>query len=137
MTWDAEDGSLSIWLLGLAVAVLFLGGLSLDLWRAFTERRELAGIVDAAAIAGASSLDEEAYRRDAVVVLDPSLAETTACAHLRAHGTPCDGVSATPGAITVVAQREVPLTLLRVLAPLERPLTVEVSAQVEPRLGAP
>src|SRR6266540_1415895 len=37
-----ERGQVTVWMLGLAVMLLFLGGLSLDLWRAFTQRQNLA-----------------------------------------------------------------------------------------------
>lgn len=137
MRWRDEDGWLTGWMLGLAVAVLFLGGLSLDLWRAFTERRDLAGIVDAAAITGASAIDEDAYRREQRVVLDPAAATVTACHYLTTNRTPCDGILATPERIAVTARREVPLTLLRVLAPQQQALRIEVSAVVEPRIGVP
>ena len=53
-----------------------LGGISLDLWRGFSARRSLATAADAAALAGASAVDEEAYRRSGVVQLDPALAES-------------------------------------------------------------
>ncbi|MGH9030897.1 MAG: pilus assembly protein TadG-related protein, partial [Acidimicrobiia bacterium] len=49
---------MTVWMLGLCLMLLLLGGISLDLWRAFSERRALASAADAAAIAGASALDE-------------------------------------------------------------------------------
>jgi Flp pilus assembly protein TadG len=131
-----EDGTITLFVLGLCVAVLFLGGLSLDLWRAFSERRELAGTVDAAAVAAASALDEQAFRTDGSVVLLPSAAVAVACDHLRAHADsaePCLGIHATPDAVVVTARREVPLTLLRVLLPGQSPLEVEVTARASPR----
>jgi Flp pilus assembly protein TadG len=135
-----DAGTLTIWMLGLCIAVLFLGGISLDLWRAFAERRELAGVVDAAAVAAGSVIDEAAFRRDGSVRLDPSAASAVACAELRRRTAPppsCDRVVATADTIEVTASRDVPLTLLRVLLPGERPLRIEVSARVEPRRGAP
>lgn len=132
----AEDGTVTIWLLGLAVAVLAVGGLAVDLWRVAAERRELAGAVDAAAVAGASAIDEEAFRVQGTVQLDTIGAVASACTYLRAHADPpipCGGVVATVDAIRVEAERDVELTLLRVLAPGQGPITLRVSATVEPR----
>jgi hypothetical protein len=62
--------------------VFLVGGLSLDLWRAFSERRALAALADAAAVAGASAIDEPAYRSSNVVQLVPREAEARARASL-------------------------------------------------------
>jgi hypothetical protein len=51
-------------MLGLCLMLFLLGGISLDLWRAFSERRSLAATAGAA-VAGASALDEAAYRAPA------------------------------------------------------------------------
>jgi Flp pilus assembly protein TadG len=59
-----------------------VGGISLDLWRAFSERRSLAAATDAAAVAGASALDVAAYRQGNVVRLDRAEAERRARASL-------------------------------------------------------
>ncbi len=133
-----ESGSVTLWMLGLALIVLGLGGLSLDLWRVFLERRELAGVVDAAAIAGASAIDEAAFRSGGDVRVDPAKAVRTACAYLRTHSDPpasCVGIRASPEGIEVTASREVELTLLKLLLPrIERgPLPIRASARVEPR----
>lgn len=137
---EAEQGSITLWLLGLCVAILFLGGLSLDLWRAFNERRTVAGIVDAAAIAGASGVDEIWLRNTGEVRLDPAAAEARALANLAGHSTPIDAavtVAQDGSAITVTGTRDVPLTLLGVLLPDQGPLTFEVSATSRPQRGPP
>ena len=132
---DDEAGTITLWMLGLCVVLLFLGGLSIDLWRAFTERRELAGVVDSAAIAGASAIDEDHFRSTGEVVLDPRLATATACAYLADLTRPveCDGIAAAPQVIEVRATRQVRFTFLKVLLPDQAPLTIDVSARVEPR----
>ena len=53
---------ITLWVLGLTIAVMFLGGLGLDLWRAIAVRREVSVMADAAATAGANGLDESALR---------------------------------------------------------------------------
>src|SRR5882672_8332132 len=57
-----EHGMITLWMLGLAVAVLFLGGIGLDFWRAIAVRREVSVMADAAATAGANGLDEASLR---------------------------------------------------------------------------
>ncbi len=47
-----ERGFITLWVLGLCAAILFLGGLSVDFWRAIAVRRELSAMADAAAAAG-------------------------------------------------------------------------------------
>ena len=53
---------ITLWILGLTISVMFLGGLGLDLWRAIAVRREVSVMADAAATAGANGLDESALR---------------------------------------------------------------------------
>jgi len=57
-----EHGMITLWVLGLAVAVLFLGGIGLDFWRAIAVRREVSVMADAGATAGANGIDESALR---------------------------------------------------------------------------
>lgn len=126
---------MALWLLGLCVVLLFVGGLSLDLWRAFTERRALAVAVDAAAVAGASGIDVDVFRATGAVVLDPAEAEALAAANLAAQSGlgALTGVtvSALPAAITVEATGAVELTLTRMLLDAE-PLPIRVAATAEP-----
>ena len=131
-----EAGSITIWLLGLAVGVLFVGGISLDLWRIAAERRALAGVVDGAAVAGASVIDEAAFREHGDVRLDPVGAAAAACTYLRHHAQPasgCGGVRASTFAVRVEVERAVGFTLLRTLLPDLDPVRLRVSATVEPR----
>ena len=72
-----ERGTITLWVLGLCIALMFLGGLSLDLWRAVATRRELAGMADAASTAAANGVDEGELRRGTVEV-DPARARTIA-----------------------------------------------------------
>lgn len=135
MNAPRDDGTVGLWLLGLCVMLLFLGGLSLDLWRAFSERRALAGMADAAAIAGANGIDEQHWRASSAPELDPALAEQLAWAHLAAQtdGRALTGsaVAATRDHITVALQGEVDLTLVRVLM-ANQPLRIGVTASANP-----
>ncbi len=74
-TTDRERGSVSLFMLGLGVSLLLLGGISFDLWRLLSDRRELAALADAAAVAATSGIDADAFRNTGLVVLDPSLVD--------------------------------------------------------------
>jgi len=63
---EHERGTITLWVLGLCIALMFLGGLSLDLWRAVGDRRRLSDMADAAATAAANGLDEPALRQGTV-----------------------------------------------------------------------
>lgn len=130
-----EAGTVTIWLLGLCVVLLAVGGLSLDLWRAFSERRALAGAADAAAVAGASGLDVDAFRATGEVTLDPAAARALAAANL-ADQVDLDAltgadITATPAIVIVTITGSVDLTLTRVLLDA-MPLTIRVTATAEP-----
>ncbi|HEY3834190.1 MAG TPA: hypothetical protein VGO03_18000 [Acidimicrobiia bacterium] len=68
-------------MLGLCVAVLMLGALSVDFWRVLSVRRSLAAMADASATAGANGVDESALRRGELA-LDPGRARSLASAEL-------------------------------------------------------
>jgi hypothetical protein len=130
-----QDGTVTLWLLGVCLMLFALGGVSLDLWRGFSTRRSLAAAADAAALAGASAVDEDAYRSDGVVRLDPGLAEDRAREHLarqldRAALRSSD-VHVVDDTVTVVVRGELAFTLLGVVGP-GRDLAVRVEASATP-----
>lgn len=130
-------GSITLWLLGLAVMMLPLGGLAVDLGRAFSERRALAAAADAAALAGAGALDESRYRADGTVALDPVAAEARARRslddQLDRHSVDSVSVHADDASVTVSVIGTAEPTLLRLL-PGGRPFTVRVTATARPHL---
>jgi Flp pilus assembly protein TadG len=133
-----DEGTIILWLLGLCVVLLFVGGLSLDLWRVLSERRALAGVADAASIAGSSGIDEVRFRSTGEVRLDPALAEGRARASLtEAPDTgplTAAAVTATEDGVVVVLSGTVPLTLMRVLLPPEAAsIDLRVRAVAGPR----
>ena len=139
MRGRGASGTITLWLLGLCLLLFALGGISLDLWRAFSERRSLAATADAAALAGASAIDEDEYRSSGAVVLDPSLAEARARAHVAGQldraALRAAAVHADAEAVTVVVHGTVGFTLLGVLAPAGD-LAVQVTATATPRRSA-
>lgn len=135
----ADRGSVTLFVLGLCVLMLFVGGLALDLWRAFSERLALASAADAAAVAGASALDVDHYRRTGEARLDPALAEDRALDAIAAQADRRSltgaAAAATAEEVTVSATGRVDFTLLRIFLAGEDPFTVTVSATADPRRG--
>ena len=137
----AERGQVTLFGIGLVVVLLFVGGLSLDLWRVFSERRALAEVADAAAAAGADGIDVAAYRDEGVFRLDPTLAEALAVesigwqAEVRSMvGVPT--VTATTEVVVVEVRGEVEMTMLRIFT-FGEPFEVRVQAEAAPRRGLP
>jgi uncharacterized membrane protein len=69
-----DRGSVTLWVLALALAMVAFGGLALDLWRVLAVQREAGAVADAAAVAAASGIDEIHYRMTGEIVLDPERA---------------------------------------------------------------
>ena len=133
-----ERGSTTIWMLGLSMLLLLFGGLALDFWRGLALQRELAAVVDSAAIAGASGIDEEIYRATGELVLDPRRARDLAMSSIAFQDvsltstqvfTAADGSS-----VAVTIEGVVELGLLGVFVDESDPLTVRATAQAQPEL---
>ncbi|MEX1007222.1 MAG: pilus assembly protein TadG-related protein [Acidimicrobiia bacterium] len=130
-----ERGAVTLWLLGLCVMLFALGGISVDLWRSFSARRALASGADAAALAGASAIDEGRYRKSEVIALVPAIAEHRARASLA--GQPDQAarrgadVLATEESVTVIVRGRVGFTLLGLFG--HGDFDVEVVATAIPR----
>lgn len=131
-----ESGTVTMWVLGLCVMLFLLGGISLDLWRAFSERRSLAATADAAAVAGASALDEAAYRSTGAVRLVPADARRRAQASLAEQldrrALRDVRVEATEEAVTVAVEGSVDFSLLQIAAPGDE-LAITVHATARPQ----
>jgi Flp pilus assembly protein TadG len=116
-----ESGTITLWMLGLCLMLFLLGGISLDLWRAFSERRTLAATADAAAIAGASALDEAAYRSTGAVRLVPADAQRRARASLAdqldRRALRDARVDATEDTVMVTVGGSVDFSLMQIVAP--------------------
>jgi Flp pilus assembly protein TadG len=129
-----ESGTITMWMLGLCVMLFLLGGISLDLWRAFSERRSLAATADAAAVAGASALDESAYRSSGAIRLAPTDAQRRAQASLAEQldrrALRDARVVASEAEVTVVIAGSVDFSLLQIVAPDDEfAITVRATAR--------
>jgi hypothetical protein len=132
-----EQGTVTLWVLGLCLCVLFLGGLSLDLWRGIALRRELQSMADASAIAGADGLDEQSLR-DGGAQLDPERVREYADGALGAQSgaTKVDVADVTldpaTNRVVVHLRGHVEVSLLGVFLG-DQQFDVAVSATAEPR----
>jgi Flp pilus assembly protein TadG len=129
-----ESGTVTLWMLGLCLMLFLLGGISLDLWRAFSERRSLAATADAAAVAGASALDEAAYRSSGAVRLVPADAQRRARASLAdqldRRALRDARIEATEDTVRVTVGGSVDFSLLQIVAPGEEfAITVHATAR--------
>jgi Flp pilus assembly protein TadG len=129
-----ESGTITLWMLGLCLMLFLLGGISLDLWRAFSERRSLAASADAAAVAGASALDEAAYRSTGAVRLVPADAQRRARASLAdqldRRSLRDARVEATEDTVMVTVGGSVDFSLLQIVAPGDEfAITVHATAR--------
>jgi len=130
----ADSGTTTLWMLGLCLMLFLLGGISLDLWRAFSERRSLAATADAAAVAGASALDEPAYRSTGAVRLVPADARRRAQASLAEQldrrALRDARVEATEEEVSVVVGGTVEFSLLQIASPGDEfAITVHATAR--------
>jgi len=141
--------SAPVLVLMVAMMLLIIGGLSVDLWRVLAEHRDVAGLVDGAATAGATGVDTEAIREDpnAPIRLDPAVARARACDYLEVHGdlaadcgSPGVGVAIVDASITVRLERDVDLTLLRLVQALSgdtAPISVGTESVATALRGTP
>ena len=114
-----ERGQVTFFGIGMVIVLLFVAGFSIDFWRAFSERRALAEMADAAASAGANGIDVDRYRATGELALEPELAERLAWSSLVAQpddrsvvGAPV--VDANEEIVEVVVRGEVEMTLLSI-----------------------
>ena len=136
---NGERGSITLWVLGLTVMVLFLGGISLDLWRAFEMREDLAAMADSAANAGASRVDGATYRESGTLQLDGAAATAAADANLNAQQDSgrisSRTITPTGPVLTVQLEGELEFTLLRIfLGPGSVTISATGSAEAFPAL---
>ncbi len=122
-----ESGQITLWVLGLAVALLGLGGISVDLWRVMGERSELAVIADSAAVAGANGVDVEWFRATGEVRLLEPLARDLALSILSQEDVVVVGLTVQNDQMVVQIRREVAFSLLNILTAGQDPsVTIDV-----------
>ena len=130
----AEKGSVTLWMMGLGLLLLTLGGLSVDLWRLIAERRELAVMAEAAAVAAVNAVHEEVFRQTGEIVLQPAeaveLAERSLLAQPGSSDQTLDPdwfVLEDEVTVVVTLRRTVEFTLLRIAG--AEPVAIGASAR--------
>jgi len=132
----SERGSITLWMVGLVMVVFAVGGLAIDLWRGLAAHRQVAAVVDSAAIAAGSGIDEPAWRTTGELRLDSARVDRLVAAvaagsegavALRATVAGDGSTASVEGATTV------DLTLLGILT--DGPLEITARAAVVPVLS--
>jgi hypothetical protein len=135
---------------GLAAFFMLLGLAVIDYWSTLSADHNLQTIAQAAADAGASGIDVDAYRDSGVVELDPQSATSLAMADLSAQSpselppavleTPCAGseglaegpdclaIDVTGASITVVLHEDVGSLVVEVAGRRSLPITVSATS---------
>jgi Flp pilus assembly protein TadG len=125
---------MTLWAMGMSLLLFAVGFLALDLWSGFAARQQAAAIADSAAIAGATALDEAAWR-SGVLALEPSVAHARAVGAAVSHpawdGTMSVSAEATTGGVTVSVSRSIPFRFISGLVP-GRVAEIVVSGYAEP-----
>lgn len=132
---DDEGGQAMIMVAILMVGLVAVVGLVTDGGMVFTQRRDLQNVADAAAAAGASQIDEGAYRASAgeTVVLDESAAYAAAARYLDAEGDLEYSVVVASDRVDVSVSRQATTGFLRVLG--FDGVEIDASSTAEPRHG--
>ena len=130
-----EDGQAMILVAILMVGLIAVVGLVTDGGMVFSQRRDLQNVADAAALAGASQIDQGAYRASAgeTVSLDQAAAYDAAVGYLEDEGGLDYAVAVTPGRVDVSVSRQATTGFLRVLGIDD--VEISASATAEPRHG--
>ena len=131
-----ERGSITLWMVGMVLVVFLVGGIAIDLWRGLAAHQRLAAVVDAAAVAAGSGIDETTWREQGLLRLDPVRVQERLALAAGAQGTPAmtlDVVTAADGSSAVVSgSASVELTLLRLV--VDDSLELSATATASPAL---
>ena len=127
--WAEEDGAATIFVVGLATALLMVAGLLYDGGRVLAARREAFHTADNAARAAAQAVDIEVVRSGAAPLLDVAAAEIAARGYLERLGL--DGeVVITGDQVSVTVSMDVEMALLQAVGLDGRTVTGTGRAQI-------
>lgn len=130
-----EDGQVMVLVAILLLGLVAVAGLVADGGMVLVQRRDLQNVADAAAAAGATQIDESAYRASvgAEVSLDALAARAAAAGYLSAERGVLYTVTTTPGSVEVRVSRGASTAFLRVLGIDD--VSISARAVAEPRHG--
>lgn len=127
--WEQQEGAATIFVVGLATALLMLAGLLYDGGRILDARREAFHTADNAARAAAQAVDIDAVRSGAPPVLDAAAAEVAAREYLDRLGR--DGeVLVSADQVTVTVSIDLEMALLGAIGLDGRTVTGTGRAQI-------
>jgi Flp pilus assembly protein TadG len=132
---EEDDGQVMILVAILMVGMVAVVGLVTDGGMVFAQRRDLQNVADAAVLAGASQIDEDAYRASAgvTIVLDEAAAYDAAVRYLDDEGDLDYSVTVEANSVDVSVSRQAATGFLRVLG--IDGVGIGASATAEPRHG--
>jgi len=110
-----ESGQIIVLVAILMIGLVAVVGLVTDGGLVFSQRRDLQNAADAAALAGAMQIDENAYRASGAVVLDERAAREAAVEYLEAEGDMSYSVVVRPARVEVSVSRQASTGFLRVV----------------------
>lgn len=125
-----QRGQTTIFVVGILMLVMSVIGLAVDGTRAFLYRRTLQSAADAAALAGASELNRDAYyaSRGRTVRIESDSARSAAQRWLNLRSITAEAaISSSPTQVTVALRGEIPTLFLRLIGVT----TVPVAAQAD------
>jgi Flp pilus assembly protein TadG len=128
-----EGGQIIVLVAILMVGLVAVVGLVTDGGLVFSQRRDLQNVADAAALAGAMQIDEDAYRASGAVVLDQGAARQAAEEYLGAEGNITYSVLVQPGRLDVLVSRQASTGFLKVIG--IDSFEISANASAEPRHG--
>ena len=129
-----ERGAVAPLVAMMLLGLLALAALVIDGGLLFAERRDLQGLADGAARAGAMAVDEDVLRETGAVRLDPAAAQAAAERYLEAAGV--EGtvmIDADTLSVTVDLQARRPTLMMGLLG--VRTVDVAAHAVARPRVG--
>lgn len=127
--WASEEGSVTVFVVGLTLALLMVAGLVHDGGRVLAARRQAHDLADNAARAAAQAVDIDAMRSGAPVALDPLAAQAAAEDYLAITGH-LGEVVVTEDMVEVTVTITTPMVLLQMVGIAERTVTASGEARL-------
>lgn len=127
--WRSDEGSVTVFVVGLTLALMMVAGLVYDGGRILAARRQAHDLADNAARAAAQAVDLDALRSGAPVELDPLDAQVAAEGYLATTGHTGE-VLVTADTVEVHVTITTPMVLLQLAGISERTVTASGEARL-------
>lgn len=127
--WTSEQGSVTVLVVGLTLALMMVAGLVYDGGRILAARRQAHDLADNAARAAAQAVDFDALRSGARVELQPLDAQVAAEDYLATTGHTGE-VRVTTDTVDVTVTITTPMVLLQLAGISERTVTANGNARL-------